>query len=75
MNPAERLSSYLEALRPIVYIHNFDFNAVDELIKEETGMPVSIADNPLDCVVIGAGRVIEELETLKMVAISTKNIR
>ncbi|NMA43141.1 MAG: AAA family ATPase [Oligosphaeraceae bacterium] len=37
MNPAERLSSYLEALRPIVYIHNFDFNAVDELIKEAVG--------------------------------------
>lgn len=32
MTPSERLSSYLDALRPIIYIHNFDFNAVDELI-------------------------------------------
>ena len=31
MKPAERLSSYLDALRPIVYVPNFDFNAVDEL--------------------------------------------
>ena len=48
---------------------------MDQLVREETGMPVGIADNPLDCVVIGAGRVIEELETLKRVAISAKNIR
>ena len=32
MTPAERLSSYLDALRPIIYIHNFDFAAVDDLI-------------------------------------------
>lgn len=37
MKPAERLSSYLDALRPIVYVHNFDFNAVDELIKGAVG--------------------------------------
>ena len=37
MKPAERLSSYLDALRPIVYVHNFDFNAVDELIREAVG--------------------------------------
>ena len=37
MKPAERLSSYLDALRPIVYVNNFDFNAVDELIREAVG--------------------------------------
>jgi len=37
MTPAERLASYLDALRPIIYINNFDFNAVDELIKEAVG--------------------------------------
>jgi rod shape-determining protein MreB len=47
----------------------------DNLIRQETGMPVRIADNPLDCVVLGAGKVIEEIETLKRVAISTKNVR
>ncbi|MEG2852944.1 MAG: rod shape-determining protein, partial [Hydrogenoanaerobacterium sp.] len=31
---------------------------LDKLIAEETGMPVYIADNPLDCVAIGTGRVL-----------------
>lgn len=34
MTPAERLSSYLAALRPIIYIHHFDFAAVDTLLTE-----------------------------------------
>jgi rod shape-determining protein MreB len=50
-------------------------DGLDNLVRQETGMPVRIADNPLDCVVLGAGKVIEEIETLKRVAISTKNIR
>ena len=37
MKPFERLSSYLDALRPIIYVPNFDFSAVDELIKEAIG--------------------------------------
>lgn len=50
-------------------------DGLDELIRQETGMPVKIADNPLDCVVLGAGKVINEIDTLKRVAISTKNVR
>lgn len=37
---------------------------LDKLIAEETGMPVYIADNPLDCVAIGTGRVLEDLGKL-----------
>ncbi|MEF9853396.1 MAG: rod shape-determining protein [Hydrogenoanaerobacterium sp.] len=37
---------------------------LDKLIAEETGMPVYIADNPLDCVAIGTGRVLEDLTKL-----------
>ncbi|HPT77649.1 MAG TPA: rod shape-determining protein [Candidatus Atribacteria bacterium] len=48
---------------------------LDDLVREETGMPVRIADNPLDCVVIGAGKVVEEIDTLRRVAIPTKNVR
>ena len=33
MNAAQKLSSYMEALRPIIYINHFDFNSVDELIR------------------------------------------
>lgn len=32
---------------------------LDRLISEETGMPVIIADEPLDCVVKGTGRLLE----------------
>lgn len=32
---------------------------IDRLIAEETGMPVNIADNPLDCVADGAGIYLE----------------
>ena len=34
MSDSELLSSYLDALRPIIYINNFDFSAADELIAE-----------------------------------------
>ena len=47
----------------------------DTLIKQETGMPVFIAEKPLDCVVIGAGRVLDEIETLKKVLISPRKLR
>ncbi len=38
---------------------------IDELISHETGMPVHIAENPLDCVAAGAGRVLEDKEHLQ----------
>jgi rod shape-determining protein MreB len=50
-------------------------DGMDKLVRQETGMPVHIADNPLDCVALGAGKVVEELETLKRVAIATRNSR
>jgi rod shape-determining protein MreB len=50
-------------------------SGLDRLIKEETGMPVSIAERPLDCVVMGAGKVLDEIETLKKVLISPKKLR
>jgi len=38
-----------------------------QLIREETGLPVTVAENPLDCVVLGSGRVLDELDSLKSV--------
>lgn len=38
---------------------------LDVLISQETGMPVYIAENPLDCVALGSGKVLEDLGTLK----------
>ncbi len=40
---------------------------LDELISHDTEMPVHIADDPLSCVVMGTGRVLEEFPTLKRV--------
>lgn len=50
-------------------------SGLDKLIREETGMPVSIAEKPLDCVVMGAGKVLEEIGTLKKVLISPKKLK
>jgi len=38
---------------------------LDTLLRDETGLPVTVADNPLDCVVIGSGRVLEELDKMR----------
>lgn len=37
---------------------------LDMLVKYETGMPVFVAEDPLDCVVLGAGKALEELDLL-----------
>lgn len=37
---------------------------LDKLINKETGMPVFIAESPLDCVADGTGKVLEEIEKL-----------
>ena len=38
---------------------------LDRLINEETGIPVNIADRPLDCVVVGTGRLLDNIEELQ----------
>ncbi len=43
---------------------------LDTLLREETGLPVMLADDPLTAVVMGAGKVLDELTLLKDVAIS-----
>ncbi len=42
---------------------------VRERVEAETGVPVELADDPLTCVVLGAGRAIEEIELLERAAI------
>lgn len=38
---------------------------LDELLKKETGMPVMVADNALDCVAIGTGLALEHMDLFK----------
>jgi rod shape-determining protein MreB len=42
---------------------------LDTLLREETGLPVMLADDPLTAVVMGAGKVLDEISLLKDVAI------
>ncbi len=48
---------------------------LDSLITQETGMPVKIANEPLHCVADGTGLVLDNLETLKTVLVTTKKLR
>ena len=48
---------------------------LDKLLSQATGMPVIIAENPLDCVAKGAGKTLEEIEKLKSVLINSKKRR
>lgn len=50
-------------------------SGLDKLIREETGMPVNVAETPLDCVAVGAGKVLDEIETLKRVLITPKKLK
>ena len=40
---------------------------LDKLVKQETGMPVQIAENPLDCVALGTGKSVEDQEIFEKV--------
>jgi len=44
---------------------------LDQVLREATGLPISIADDPLSCVALGTGRALEELKTLKSVLVSS----
>jgi rod shape-determining protein MreB len=38
---------------------------LDYVLRHSTGLPVSIAEDPLTCVALGTGRALEEMKTLK----------
>jgi rod shape-determining protein MreB and related proteins len=42
---------------------------LDERLREETGMPIHMADNPLDSVVLGTGKCVEDFDTLRQVLV------
>jgi rod shape-determining protein MreB len=42
---------------------------LDVLLREETGLPITIADDPLSAVARGAGRALDELDILKEVTV------
>jgi rod shape-determining protein MreB len=48
---------------------------LDELISEETGIPVRVADEPLNAVAIGTGLVLEHIKHLQNILISPRKLR
>ena len=44
---------------------------LDILLSEKTQVPVMIAEDPLDCVALGAGKILDELELLRRVSINS----
>ena len=48
---------------------------LDKLISTATGMPVYIAENPLECVVRGTGKTLEDLERLKEILTNSRKRR
>ncbi|MGL5720546.1 MAG: rod shape-determining protein [Alphaproteobacteria bacterium] len=45
-------------------------NNLDVVLRETTGLPVSIAETPLSCVVLGTGKVLEHMRTLQNVLVN-----
>lgn len=44
---------------------------LDRRIREETGLPVSIADDPLCCVVLGTGKMLDDFKLLRKFSIES----
>lgn len=40
-------------------------NGFTKLLREETGIPIHLAEDPLSCVVLGAGKIMESMDGLK----------
>lgn len=44
---------------------------LDKVIADATDVPVFVAENPLNCVVLGTGRALEEMEALRSVLVNS----
>ena len=42
---------------------------IDTLLREETGLPIILAEDPLSAIVLGAGKVLDEIDLLKKVSL------
>ena len=42
---------------------------MDKLLREETGLPVSVAEDPLSSVVLGTGRMLSDFELLRKISL------
>jgi rod shape-determining protein MreB len=42
---------------------------LDQVLRDATGLPVSIAEDPLSCVALGTGKCLEQMKMLRTVLI------
>ena len=42
---------------------------IDKLLYEETGLPITIAEEPLSAVVMGSGKALDSIDTLRQVMV------
>lgn len=42
---------------------------LDRLLREETGLPVSVAEDPLSCVVLGTGKMLSDFDLLRKISL------
>ena len=47
-------------------------SGLDKFVSKKTGMPVHIAENPLECVVNGAGKIIDDVDIVNKLTSSDK---
>ncbi len=41
----------------------------DRLLREETGLPVSVAEDPLSSVVLGTGKMLSDFDLLRKISL------
>ena len=46
---------------------------LDERLREETGLPIQLADNPLESVVLGTGKCVEDFDALQQVLVPERH--
>ena len=42
---------------------------IDRLLREETGLPVSVAEDPLSSVVLGTGKMLSDFDLLRKISL------
>ena len=48
-------------------------SGLDQLLREETALPINVVEDPLSCVVLGTGKILDNLEKYEKVLMRGKN--
>jgi rod shape-determining protein MreB len=67
----EPIMTIVDAVRIVLTGGGALLKGLDLLLRQETNLPITVAEDPLSCVALGTGKVLDELDLLKKVAIPT----